>query len=478
MLKFVVALCVLAAGAPAAFASQPPPDDTGGGGADDNRNHVWEPKPWKARFEYKIIRDAKAYAELNSRSDVVGTVAKGQWHRIDCQLTTTTQNGRVTFDHLPSVGWVADQHVRTYVDGPLEGAPTCPDPTGNHVWFAQGWAAHKEYRVRRTIAALTRPGGAETGEGYVGLTWTTIQCADTSRKRPWVRTAVHPTAGELWIPARALRFFQKGVPAGLPSCVSATPLRFAVLGDSYAAGIGAGSIMDFTNPYETGDEGCERSSKSYWSLLGPGLRPGLTTSTTDFEACTGDKTSDLRRKYAGALSRDTALVTVSIGGNDLHFSTILKKCVTPGGTSCPVAVATYINNGSLARLQADLDETYRLIRERAPNALVLVIGYPQLVPPDHIDDCGAMDDSDAPNLTEAGRRVNDAIRAIVQRHERFRFVGLVGAFKGHTACNKGSEDWINGFNGGSFGMASFHPNEKGNAAIAGRILQAAPRFFK
>jgi hypothetical protein len=470
-LPVLVVLALIASSAPAAAA--PAPDEP----ADSNPNHVHRRKPWKPRFEYRMLRAANAYAEPNSRADVDAVGTKDGWYRIGCQLENTTQRGRVLWDFVVGLGWVADHHLKTFTDGPLEGAPACSVPFPNHVWYEQAWDSAKEYRLRKTITARTRPGGAETTEGYVGLTWTTIQCADTTHRRPWIRTTVHPTAGELWIPAAALRLWQKGVPAGLPSCVSQTPRRFVVLGDSYAAGVGAGADLDFVNPYEPAGKNCYRSTHAYWGLLAFQLAPGMATSGTDFEACTGDKIRDLYGKLA-PLNADTKLVTVSIGGNDLSFSTVVTKCYLPGGTSCPVAIATYINDGSIARLRHDLDVVYTAIRNHAPHALVLVMGYPELVPPDHIDDCGAMDDSDAPLLHEAAVRVNGAIRETVQRHRGFTFVGLAKTFRGHTACNHGSEDWINAYDGGDGRKRSFHPNVPGNAAIAQRIRDVAPRFFE
>src|SRR5688500_10943280 len=111
-----LALLIAFLGAASAHAGVPPGDEPPGGD-DGHRNHVYRLKPWKPRFEYRMIRDARVYSELNSRSDKVAEVLKGQWWQIDCQLVATTQNGQILWDHIPNVGWIADKNIRTYSDG-------------------------------------------------------------------------------------------------------------------------------------------------------------------------------------------------------------------------------------------------------------------------------------------------------------------------------------------------------------------------
>ncbi|MFL5846734.1 MAG: SGNH/GDSL hydrolase family protein [Solirubrobacteraceae bacterium] len=468
---WIVLLAAFAAGVAPAFAGLPPGDDPPGDGGDPSKDHVYRLKPWKARLQYRVMRTSRAYAELNSRSDVAAEVQKDQWWPIDCQLTSTTQNGQVLWDHIPNVGWVADKNLKTYSAGRLEGSPTCPDPTGNHVWFQQPWAAAKEYRLTRNSVVRTRPGGAINPLISLpkGL-FTPIQCSNRTGKKTWIRLSSDGQGHEGWINAKALRFWQKGLPQGLPGCVSSTPRRMVVLGDSYAAGIGAGSFYE--------DSGsCYQSSQSYWATLATQLAPGFQSIRADFEACTGDKTAQLRSKLAYVLNQDTGLVTVSIGGNDMHFADILDDCVKPGPTTCENALKKYFTDAALAATRAKLAATYDEIRAKAPNATVLVLGYPRLVPADHIDRCGAMSDDDAPRLARTANQLNDVIAAAVHGRAKFRFVGLVKTFAAHPACNLGQQDWINGFNSQAGGKASFHPNVPGNAAIAQRIREAAPRFF-
>jgi lysophospholipase L1-like esterase len=473
-LLVAVALAVLATAAPAAHAGLGPGDPPPSSG-DGNSNHVHKQKPWKAKFQYRMERDAKAYAELNSRSDVQATLPKDQWYSIDCQMTNTTQNGEILWNHVANLGWVADQNMQTFTDGRLQGSPSCDVPGPSHVWFEQPWAATKEYRVVRTVPVRTRAGGAKRpGESYAKTTWTTIDCAAQTDGRGWVRIYQRPKVGEGWIPADALRFWQKGLPAGLPGCQGDPVSRhFVTLGDSYAAGIGARSFYSVPKNNVTK---CRRSTLSYWAVLEPHLASGFISDLKDFRACSGAKTGNVLDEQLKRLDRDTALITISIGGNDLGFSTVLRNCLKPLFTTCKASVTSHFEPGDLRALEPKLDAVYRAIRSRAPNALVLVLGYPELVPRDHIDGCGAMDHTDAPYLHRAARKLNSTIQGTVGRRPGFRFVGLVQTFLGHPACNDDAADWINGFEA-NYVDASFHPNETGNRAIALRIASVAGRFF-
>ena len=95
---------------------------------------------------------------------------------------------------------------------------------------------------------------------------------------------------------------------------------FTAIGDSYAAGIGAGNVLN-----GNGDSSCSRYDAAYSLIvnnMGFGGKPKFT-----FLACSGDKSGDVMEqvKKIGDDSQD--LVTVSAGGNDALLSDVLKACV-------------------------------------------------------------------------------------------------------------------------------------------------------
>src|SRR5205823_754176 len=116
-----------------------------------------------------------------------------------------------------------------------------------------------------------------------------------------------PGTASGYVPADALRFRQKGLPAGMPKCVKPPPpvRTWVAMGDSYASGQGA-------NDYSGGD--CRRSANSYWALLHTRLKHGLVSDSSDFVACSGATTSYVHDHELGALDPTTRLVTLSVGG--------------------------------------------------------------------------------------------------------------------------------------------------------------------
>ena len=113
------------------------------------------------------------------------------------------------------------------------------------------------------------------------------------------------------------------------------PKEWVALGDSFAAGPGAGA------PY---GQDCKRGQNAYPPQMqnDPDMRgpdpPAMPSKPRfNFKACTGDVTQDLTDEHnpnyqLGAVSESTSFLTLSIGGNDVKFSDILQRCVYGLGT--------------------------------------------------------------------------------------------------------------------------------------------------
>lgn len=142
--------------------------------------------------------------------------------------------------------------------------------------------------------------------------------------------------------------------------------RYVALGDSYSAGVGAGS-------YDGASGNCKRSTKAYPALWAAAHAP----SSFAFVACSGAKTGDVLNGQISAVTSSTTLVSISIGGNDAGFADVMTTCVLQSESSCLNAVAN-------ARAFADnqlpglLDQVYAAIKSRAPGAHVVVMGYSRL----------------------------------------------------------------------------------------------------
>ena len=97
--------------------------------------------------------------------------------------------------------------------------------------------------------------------------------------------------------------------------VAASADNYVALGDSYSSGVG-------TNSY-TLSSSCKRSTYSYPYLLAQ-QRPN---TSLNFVACSGATTTDVMNNQISAVNSTTNIVTVTIGGNDLGFASIISKCI-------------------------------------------------------------------------------------------------------------------------------------------------------
>ncbi|MFI6581789.1 SGNH/GDSL hydrolase family protein [Embleya sp. NPDC050493] len=228
-----------------------------------------------------------------------------------------------------------------------------------------------------------------------------------------------------------------------PTAHAATASNYAALGDSYSAGVGAGNYLP--------DSGaCKRSANAYpvlWNRSHPG--------TFAFAACSGAKTADVRAGQLSVLNSATSLVTISIGGNDAGFVDTIKTCVLASDNDCSVAVAkakTYATE----KLPADLDATYAQIRNRAPNARLIVLGYPRLF---ELGSCflglskfkRTILDQAADTLAEVTRQRAAAANA--------DFADVRTRFAGHGVC--ASNAWIHGVTLPV--EESYHPTSSGQS---------------
>ena len=234
---------------------------------------------------------------------------------------------------------------------------------------------------------------------------------------------------------------------GLPAAAAAGR-TYVALGDSFAAGVGARSYYP--------DDDCYRSPRGYPVLLAQ--RAGLSLR---FAACSGAVTADVLESQVSALRRDTAYVSLTVGGNDLGFSSVLTTCALPGWVgSCGGAVDRGLRTLRTA-LPARVDRVLGAVRSRAPQARVVVTGYPRLFAG---EDCNAATFFSAAEMT----RLNAAtieLNALLRQRAAAAAVGYVDpapAFRGHAWCE--DDAWVNGLSRPV--VNSFHPTAAGHAAYA------------
>ena len=149
-----------------------------------------------------------------------------------------------------------------------------------------------------------------------------------------------------------------------PAATAAAASQYVALGDSYSSGVG-------TRVFYSESGSCKRSPEAY----GPKVAAAKGYELS-FQACSGAKTSDVISNQLGTLSSGTALVTITIGGNDAGFSNVIINCALYYFT-CGSAISE-ANSYIAKTLPGVLDTTYNDIRAKATTAHVVVIGYPHL----------------------------------------------------------------------------------------------------
>ncbi len=221
---------------------------------------------------------------------------------------------------------------------------------------------------------------------------------------------------------------------------------YVALGDSYASGTG-------TRTYISDGTSCQRSTYAYPSLIA-----AAKGYTLNFQACSGAKIPQVTNQLA-ALNTSTRFVTLSVGGNDAGFSGVLTECAQPGWASnCDGAINTaqnYINN----TLPGALSTLYASIKSKAPNAKVVIVGYPRIF---NGEDCNAatfFSPAEETRLNQTADLMNSKISAQAAA-KGFTFANPTSRFVGHAVCD--SPEWLNGLSNPV--GESYHPNKTGHSS--------------
>lgn len=199
--------------------------------------------------------------------------------------------------------------------------------------------------------------------------------------------------------------------------------QYVAMGDSFSSGEG-NPLFEFRTD-ENGVNECHRSHQAYPRLLQ--ADSNLELGRTAFVACSGATTSNVLYGGSGtgswggvpqvdALSEDTDVVTITIGGNDVGFSTFAMNCIL---ASCRPNSPAYndIMGNINGTLQDDLEDVYREILQESGDAEVYVVAYPLLVG-DSINgsDCdtfGSLNDYGARAVTNAlNYRIESAVSEV------------------------------------------------------------------
>ncbi|WP_435771584.1 SGNH/GDSL hydrolase family protein [Nocardioides sp. SYSU DS0651] len=256
--------------------------------------------------------------------------------------------------------------------------------------------------------------------------------------------------------SRSLRLFLSslsGLAAGLvalvgvPAPAHAAAPSYVALGDSYSSGVGTRSYID-------DGTSCQRSTYSF-----PKLVAAQRGYALNFRACSGATVATVTNTQLGALTTGTDYVTISVGGNDAGFSSVVTECAQPGWMSdCGAAIdraRSYISN----TLPGRLSTLYASIRSKAPNAVVVVVGYPRLFMG---EDCNAgtwFSPTEQTRLNSTADLLNSKLAAAASARG-FAWANPTSRFVGHAVCD--DVEWVNGLSNPI--SESYHPNRAGHSS--------------
>jgi lysophospholipase L1-like esterase len=261
--------------------------------------------------------------------------------------------------------------------------------------------------------------------------------------------------------------------------------RYIALGDSFASGYGL---------LGTDSRTCAQSPRAWPPQLYELL--GIAEPFT-FGACSGATTQDIladgplvvKHKQAEpqialvqrADELDSAtLITIQIGGNDLKLDDRIQQCFTAlQGVSTSGLTQSITALGLLSpacagldelanspkdfvkkALQKNLDNTFRALREAAPNATIVAVGYPHLI---NATTCiGLLSLLVRPDYRKKINAVADQINNTIEQAANDAGIfsittDVVTAFEGHEACSP--LEMIGSLN-------SLHPNTLGHQLYA------------
>jgi hypothetical protein len=255
-------------------------------------------------------------------------------------------------------------------------------------------------------------------------------------------------------------------------------MHWVALGESYSSGEGAGAAH-FLGGTNVPRNICRRADTAYSQVASDSR---FTLRADSFFACSGAKIPNVTPTSAGGTPQCIAgegascipygfpdaipqldhpeleradLVTITMGGTELGFKDVLMWCLfhSDCGSYTPRSLGTTLNayvETNIPLIRSKLHRLYSLIRMKAPQADVRVLGYPKLFPDDAGNQgcyalthtCGGLtwDPASQAFLRNVGTLIDQAVQAAAD-DAGVRFISVAGAFTGHEVCGP-QDSWI------------------------------------
>lgn len=236
-------------------------------------------------------------------------------------------------------------------------------------------------------------------------------------------------------------------------------LHYVALGSSYAAGIGLGDKVPNSPPV------CMRGEGSYPRVLAQNIGARLTDAS-----CSGSTTKQiLDEGQAGlepqikAVTKDTDLVTITVGGNDLGYvGDMMRAAGLFGGLRGPLQSA---DARPYRELRKAIVAVLQEVRKRAPKSRIFLVTYPAVLPENGTCARLGLNAGEADTFRAIAKQLAATTRSAASSIQGTRVVDAARQSNGHDACS--AQPWTTGSHPNE-GFA-FHPTRVGAQAVAEMI---------
>jgi lysophospholipase L1-like esterase len=274
------------------------------------------------------------------------------------------------------------------------------------------------------------------------------------------------------VPAFAVVLLASFLSAGV---AAAAPGPYVALGDSAASG-------PLIPDPDLSFPGCLRSTSNYPKLAARQL--GLTLKDV---TCSGADTSDMTSPQEtdlgtappqfDALTADTSVVTLQIGGNDAGLVGLAESCLNllpqPFGTSCKdenTAGGRDVYGERVAAVGPRVAAVLDGIHARSPSARVFVVGYTTYLKPNGCYPRVQVWGKDANYIQAKVDQLNQVLSDAAATHGA-SYVDIRTPGIGHDVCQSSSVRWVEPFIPGNV-AAPLHPNARGMQGMAAVVKSA------
>lgn len=248
-------------------------------------------------------------------------------------------------------------------------------------------------------------------------------------------------------------------------------LTYVALGDSYSSAPGV-PVTDPADP-------CMRSTNNYPSMVADQLKIETYVDVTCGGATTEHMTVAQHEGVApqlDAVTSEADLVTLGIGGNDSSvFFTAIYQCAMiagedPQGSPCAdqASASDADVDTVLATTQQSIETVVAEIRKRAPQAQVVLVGYPQLVPETGTCPELPLASGDYAWAREVNKKLTDAVAAAAKATDA-DYADVWAPSEGHDVC--ADQPWVNGAQNDEH-AAAYHPRIEEQEAAADLVVKA------